>query len=129
MDTLDRWNGATARVPERQDVYRLWRRAIVEVVVDAAKVHAPDACKFGIARKSANSRLTSNQRKRPLDFVSDGTRSRRSIELPPCRSFVDFCGSATSDSNWKQLTQARLRRRVRRPSPEIVSPHCAWSIA
>ena len=129
MDSLDGRNGATTCVPERKDVDRFWRNAVVEMVVDAAEVHAPDARKFGIARKRANARLTSNERKGTLDFLRDGTRSRDSIEFPPCRGFVDFRGSATSDSNCKQLTQARLRRRVRRLSPEIVSPRCAWSIA
>jgi hypothetical protein len=129
MDILDGRNGTTACVPERKDVDGFRRDAVVEMVVDTAEVHTPDAWEFGISGESTNTRLASNERKGPLDFLRERSRSCNSIEFPPCLGFVDFRGRATSDSNRKQLTQARLRRRTRRVSPEMVSPCCAWSIA
>ena len=129
MGTLDGWKRATTCVPERKNLNGVRHDAVVEMVVDAAEVNTPDARESCVARKSANARLAPNQRKGPLDLVSDGSRSCNSIELPPIRGLVDFRGSAASDADRKQLTQARLRSRVRRLSPETASPRCASSIA
>ncbi len=129
MGTLDGRNRATTCVPERKDFDGFRRYAVVEMVVDAAEVNTPDTRQSCVAGERANARLAPNQCKGPLDLVSDGSRSCNSIEVPPIRCFVDFRGSAASDADRRQLTQARLRSRVRRFSPETASPRCASSIA
>ena len=91
--------------------------------MDATKVNTPDTRESWVARNCSNTRLVSNERKGPLDLVSDRSGSCNSIQLPPIR------GCAASDANRQQLTQARLRRRERRVSPETTSPRCVSSIA
>ena len=129
MGTLDGRYRATTCVPKRKNLDGVRHDSVVEMVVDAAEVNTPDAVESCIARKRTNARLAPNERKGPLDLVSDGSRSCSSIELPPNRGSIDLRGSAASDADLKQLTQARLRSRVRRFSPETASPRCASSIA
>jgi hypothetical protein len=97
--------------------------------MDATKVNTPDTRESWVARNCSNTRLVSNERKGPLDLVSDRSGSCNSIQLPPIRGFVDFRGCAASDADRQQLTQARLRRRERRVSPETTSPRRVSSIA
>jgi hypothetical protein len=97
--------------------------------MDSTEVNTPDAGESRVAGKRANARLAPNQRKRSLDLISDSSRSCDSIELPPISGLVDFCRSAASDADRERLTQARLRRRERRFSPETASPRCVSSIA
>ena len=129
MGTLNRRNGAATGVPESKDLDGIRHDTVVEMVVDAAEMNTPDAKESRVARKRTNTRLTPDERKGLLDLVSDGSRRRNSIELPPNRGFVDLRGSAARDTDRKQLTQARLRSRARRLSPETASPRCISSIA
>jgi hypothetical protein len=129
MNTLDWRNGATTCVPERKDLDGIRHDAVVEMIIDAAEVNAPDARESCVARERTNLRLTPDQRKGLLDLVSDGSGSRSSIDLPPHRGFVDLRSSAARDADRKQLIQARLRSRARRLSPETASPRCTSSIA
>ena len=126
---LNRRNSPTTCVPERKDLDGIRHDAVVEMVVHAAEVDAPDAKESRVARNRTNTRLALDERKGPFDLVSNCSGSRSSIELPPKRGFIDLRGSAASDADLKQLTQARLRRRARRLSPEITSPRCTSSIA
>ena len=122
-------NRAPTCVPEGEDLDGIRHDAVVDMVVDAAEVNTADARESRVACKRTDTRLTPDERKGPLDLVSDGSRSRSSIELPPNRGFVDLRGSAASDADRKQLTQARPRSRARRLSPVIASPRCTSSIA
>jgi len=99
MGTLNRRNRATTCVPERKDLDGIRHDAVVEMVVDAAEMNTPDARESRVARKRTNTQLAPDERKGPLDLVSDGSRSRNSIELPPNRGFVNLRGSAARDTD------------------------------
>ncbi len=62
MNTLGWWNGATTCVPERKDLDCIRHDAVLEMVMDAAEVNAPDAGESGVARERTNSRLAPDQR-------------------------------------------------------------------
>ena len=99
MNALDGRNGTTTCVPERKDLDGFRRDAVVEMVMNAAEMNASNARKCSIARERTNSRLTPDQRKGTLDLVSDRSRSRGSIDLPPHRGFVDLRRSAAGDAD------------------------------
>ena len=86
-------------MPERKDLDGIRRDAVVEMVMDAAEVNAPNARESWVARERANSRLAPDQRKGSLDLVGDGTGSRGPIDLPPYRGFVDLRSSAARDAD------------------------------
>ena len=86
-------------MPERKDLDGIRRDPVVEMVMNAAEMNASNARKCGVARERTNSRLAPDQRKGSLDLVSDGARSRGSIDLPPHRGFVDLRDSAARDAD------------------------------
>mgnify|MGYP005609554445 FL=1 len=86
-------------MPERKDLDGIGHDAVVEMVMDAAEVNASNASESCVARERTNSRLAPDQRKGPLDLVSDGSRSRGSIALPPHLGFVDLRSSAARDAD------------------------------
>jgi hypothetical protein len=58
-------------MPERKNFDGFRRDAVIEVVMDATKVNTPDTRESWVARNCSNTRLVSNERKGPLDLVSD----------------------------------------------------------
>ena len=76
MNTLDWRNGATTCVPECKDLDGIRHDAVVEMIIDAAEVNAPDARESCVARERTNLRLTPDQRKGSLDLVAPGAAVR-----------------------------------------------------
>lgn len=83
QEILERRGRPSAGVPERQDVDRLGRLPVIDVVVDSVEQDPSHTPQSRRARRGANSRMRRNERVSLFQVFCDRTGGRGPVVRPP----------------------------------------------